>query len=138
MSATGESFAAWRISSEYAFPIPEKSVGSVSARFSVWFSLSRRAENASSVASSGSRPPGSSAASASSPATSLIHARFFGLASVRRSVPESKSSERRPIFFGMGAPALSPLEAARDHEVEDEEEIVFEREDEALPEPGHR
>ena len=37
VSASGESRARCRISSEYALPIPLKSCGSVSARLSVWF-----------------------------------------------------------------------------------------------------
>ena len=41
----------------------------------------------------------------------------------RRTEPASKSRDRRPIFFGMGAGAGRPLQPARHHEVEDEEEF---------------
>ncbi len=69
--------------------------------------------NAPRDASSGSRPPGSSAARASGPETTRTHARFFGLASVRSRVPWSKRRERRPIFFGMGRGASPALHRRR-------------------------
>ena len=46
-------------------------------------------------------PPGSSAASAASPRTSCIEARFFELASVKNSVPCANSNDARIIFGPM-------------------------------------
>ena len=75
VSASGDRRARCRISSEYALPMPLKRRGSVSARFSVWFSATRRAANASRVAAITSIPPASSAASAARPATTCSEAR---------------------------------------------------------------
>ena len=105
VSFTGDSRARWRISSPYALPMPEKIVGSVSARLSVWLSEVSAARNSASVASSGSRPPGSCSASAASPRTRWIAARFFVPASVMISVPVLKSSAATPILAGGRAPA---------------------------------
>src|ERR1022692_708704 len=144
--ATGESFAAWRISSEYAFPMPEKSVGSVRARFSVWFSLLRRAVNCSRVAPSGSPPPGPGAGGEAAgierggrvlsghepKPRALLRAR---LGQEQRPGVEVESQKADPLR-DRGAGCL-PLQAAGDHQVKDEEEIFFEREYETLPQPGH-
>src|SRR5215831_18029323 len=46
---TGESLARWRISSEYALPMPEMMRGSVRARLSVWFSCVMAALSSSAV-----------------------------------------------------------------------------------------
>ena len=63
-----------------------------------------------------------------------IDARRFDPASVRTSVPLSKSNAARPILPGSFAPGGEPLEAAGDHQMDDEEELVFECEDDALAE----
>src|SRR5215467_11056388 len=53
--------------------------GSVIVRFTVWFSRTSASRNWSSVTSSGSMPPGSSAVIPASPRTSCSDARFFEL-----------------------------------------------------------
>ena len=52
-------------------------------------------------------PPGSSAASASRPATSFNEARRFLLASVKIIVPVEKSSAAMPLRFGIALPTRS-------------------------------
>src|SRR6267143_35341 len=106
---TGESRARWRISSEYAFPIPLNSRGSVSERLSVWFSRSSASRKAASGASSTSIPPRSIARTASAPRTKCKDARFFVAASVRTSVPYGKSMAASPTLPGTLAPRSSHL-----------------------------
>src|SRR5437660_1414610 len=105
VSFTGDSRARCRISSPYALPMPEKIVGSVSARLSVWLSAVSAARNSSRPAVSGSSPPGSCSARAASPRTRWIAARFFVPASVMTSVPVVKSKAATPIRPGGRAPA---------------------------------
>ena len=85
--------------------MPEKIVGSVSARLSVWLSVVSAARNSSRLAVSGSRPPGSCSASAPAPRTRWMAARFFVPASVMTSVPVLKSKAATPILPGGRAPA---------------------------------
>ena len=99
----GESLAACRISSEYAFPTPLNRFGSVNARLSVWFSLRSRAANSSSVVCSISRPPGSSCRRASSPSINCSDARRLVPASVTVSVPLPNSSRASAARFDRGA-----------------------------------
>ncbi len=102
--ATGESCASHRISSEKAFPMPEKTWGSVSARFRVRFCAVRTAANSALDTSSGSTPPRSSLRTASSESNTHIPARFLVPCSVRMRVPSSKSQAASPTFLGMAAP----------------------------------
>jgi len=67
----GESFAACKISSEYAFPMPLRTRGSVNARLSVRFSATSAERNASKPQVKTSMPPGSSAAAAPSHSSML-------------------------------------------------------------------
>ena len=106
VSRAGDSFARWRISSEYALPIPDNKRGSVSERFSVWFSRRSADSNSSRVEASGSIPPRSNSSSARA---RWIEARFFVAASVSTSVPEGKSRAASPTFPGIFAPRSSHL-----------------------------
>ena len=71
-------------------------------------------------------------------ARACSEARFFVLASVSSSVPCSKSKRRVPdLAPAIAAACVAPVEAARDHQVEDQEELVVELEHDALAEPAH-
>ena len=85
--------------------------------------------------SSTSRPPRSKSASAARPATRWSDARFFGagLGEDQRAVREVERGEA-DLARQLRAPRL-PVQPAGDHQVEDEEEVVVEREDDALAEP---
>ncbi len=72
--------------------MPEKSRGSVSARFKVWFSDTSRSAKAPRLAASTSMPPASSARSASRPATTCSDARRLLPASVSTIEPTSNSN----------------------------------------------
>src|SRR5712691_3954943 len=101
---TGDRRARWRISSEYALPMPLKRCGSVRERFRLWRSRVSRVRNVSRSVSNTSTPPGSSAREASSPRRMCSDARRFDPASVRSSVPFGKSKAARPSFAGIFAP----------------------------------
>ena len=108
----------------------------MSARFKVWFSLERRAVNAGRSVSKTSSPAASNAASAADPCTQWIDARRFVPASVSASAPFGNSktaSVIRPGGFACGQPA----QPTRDHEVQHEKPLTFERENEALAEASH-
>ena len=87
--------------------MPLKRRGSVSARLSVWFSLTSRVANASRSASSTSSPPRSNGCRPASPSTRWIDARRVVPASVRTSVPVGKSKEASAILPGALPPAAS-------------------------------
>ena len=62
------------------------------------------------------------------PATTRTHARFFGLASVRRSrVPDRNPGRGGRSSLEWGLRRLAPLQSARDHEMKNEEEILLRR-----------
>ena len=103
--ASGESCAACRISSEYAFPMPLSTRGSVSARLSVWFSAVSAARNESGSADKTSMPPGSSANNAASPSSTCKEARRLLPASVSTSEPLGKSKAARLCRPASLAPA---------------------------------
>src|SRR5262245_18017825 len=84
--------------------MPLNSRGSVSARFRVWLSRDSAARKALRSHSRTSIPPRAKAASPSSPATRCREARFFDPASVRSSVPVSKSNAASPSLPGIFAP----------------------------------
>jgi len=107
VSFIGDIRARWRISSEYELPMPLNSRGSVSARLTVWFSRTSASRKTSMPASSGSMPPRSSDTSPSRPCSRCSDARRFDPASVRISVPVSKSNAARPNFPGTFAPGAS-------------------------------
>jgi len=110
----GESCAACKISSEYAFPIPSTIRGSVSARFNVWFSPVSAARNESRSAANTSIPPASNAARPASPPTTCNDARCLLPASVSTSEPRGKSNAARfclppsfaSRFFQCSRPAI--------------------------------
>ena len=118
----------------------EEMRGSVSARLSVWFSARERARaNASSSASSDLEAAADRcAASASAPRTRWSDARLLRARLGERAACRSAKSKRGEADARRRdrAPRGSPAQAAGDHQVEDEEEIVVEREDDALAEPA--
>ena len=101
----------------------------------------RRAELPRRSTVSTSRPPGSCDASSFSPRTRYSDARRFDPASVRISEPLSKVECGETDLAGNlwmlrsapSAPVCGPLEAAGDHQVDDEEQLVFELHTSRLP-----
>ena len=102
---------------------------------SVWFSRVSASRNISTVASSGSMPPRSSARTASAPRTSCIDARFRELASVKSSVPFdiTKRGEQQPGPDARLLVRLAPTQPAGDHQVKDEKQIVSKPDEDAFP-----
>ena len=84
--------------------MPLKIRGSVSARFSVRFSVVSAARKSARLEPSGSSPPRSNAASDFCPRTRCRLARFLVLASVSSSVPFGKSKAARPTLPGIFSP----------------------------------
>ncbi len=106
VSAIGDSCAACRISSEYAFPIPLTSRGSVRALLSVRFSTVRASRNELRSLVKISIPPGSTESNPSSPTRTCNDARRFVPASVSTREPRGKSKAARfcrPDSFAPGA-----------------------------------
>ena len=117
--------------------MPEKSRGSVSARFSgVVLARQRRAEagRAARRAPRGRRgrtPSSAGAAGHEVQRGALLRA---GLGEDERPVLEVEGRERRrvpPTLRGL----LLPVQPARDHEVQDQEALALEREDDPLADP---
>ena len=134
-NASGDSRARWRISSEYALPMPLKRRGSVRTRLSVWFAIRRLVVNASSEQSRTSRPPGSCAAQAL-PAADEEQGRAVlraGLGQDQAAVREVEGRQRA-LARELRAGAF-PVEAAGDHEMEDQPEIVVEPDRDPLADP---
>ena len=80
-------------------------VGIREARFSVWFSLRRRAAKARELRAQDLHSAGIERLELAAPRRRWMLARFFVLASVRMRVPLSKSNAASPTLPGMGAPA---------------------------------
>jgi len=102
---TGESWAACKISSEYALPMPLTMRGSVRALLSVRFSTVSASRNELRSLVKTSIPPGSTACKASSPARTDNDARCFVPASVSTREPVGKSKAARllrPASFAWG------------------------------------
>ena len=128
----GDNFAACRISSEYALPMPLKIRGSVRARLSVWFCAVSRAPKAARSAAMTSRPCGLSASIAASPSTMWIDAWRFDPASVKITDPAGKSNAARPDLSGNRGAALAPSQASRDHQVDHRRKPALELDDDSL------
>ena len=108
--------------------MPLKRCGSVSARFSVWFSRRSAAANASQVGVEHLEAAGIVRASASRPCTTCSDARRFDarLGQDQRAVLEVER-QQADLAGHLGARRL-PAEAAGDHQVDDEEELALELE----------
>ena len=119
--------------------MPLKRRGSVSARFSVWFSRAqRRDELRRASRRARSSPPGSSAASAASPADEVqrrapLRARLGEEQRPGREV-ERRQADLAPASF---APGGLPVQPARDHQVQDEPEVALEPDGDALADAAH-
>src|SRR5216117_3854477 len=111
--------------------MPLSSRGSVSARLSVWFSLSSAARNAAGSATNTSIPPASCSPSDHSPCTRWIAARRLVPASVSTIVPLSSSNAASPC---LPAPRTRrfPVQTPGDHQMDHEKEIALERKDDPL------
>ena len=119
--------------------MPLTRCGSVSARLSVWFSRVNASWNCSSVASSGSMPPGSSARERRLAAHHL-HRRAFpraGLGEEERAVRELERREEHLRAHAGLLPRLAPPQAAGDHQVDDQEQVVGEHQHDALADAAH-
>ena len=116
--------------------MPAKMRGSVSVRFSVWRSRVERASGTRRQVGVEHLEPARDRAprAPSAPRTTWSDARFRVLASVRISVPAREVERREPDLPRDARPRRLPVEPARDHQVQDEEEVVLEPEDDALPE----
>ena len=95
VSAMGDSWAACRISSEYALPMPLTMRGSVRALLSVRFSTVSASRNELRSLAKTSIPPGSTERKSSSPARTDKDARCFVPASVSTREPVGKSKAAR-------------------------------------------
>ena len=113
--------------------MPLKMCGSVSARFSVWFSAISRAANAARSASSTSSPPGSCSPSAASPAPGGWRPAASSPASVSSSVPLGEVEGEQPDLAGNRRAPLAPPQPAGDHQVDDEEQVPSNAKTSRLP-----
>ena len=130
--------------------MPEKSVGSVSARLSVWFSLRRRAAKASARRLERLEAAGVEGGERGAPRDdphprALLRAR---LGEEKSPVVEEKREKTDFLWNGKRGVAGPPSKAPRDHEVQNEEKVAvallvriplftFKEKYEALPQPGH-
>ncbi len=108
------------------------------ARFSVWFSLRRRAEKTSRVAAERLETSrierGERLLSRDEP-----HPRAFLRARLgQEERPGVEIHREEADLLRDGRASLFPLESAGDHEVKDEEQTFFEGQDEAFAQSGHR
>src|SRR4029077_13005744 len=137
VSITGDSLAACKISSEYALPMPLNSVGSVSARFSVWFSRRNRAANCGRTACSISMPPRILLLQRLLAVQKMERRASLGarLGEGQRAVGELKPRQHRAL--GQARTFFKPVQAARDHQVEDQPIIALEPDGDTLADPPH-
>ena len=118
--------------------MPLNSRGSVSDRFTVWLSERRRSANASSVGVEHLESAARELGEAASPRTRWSDARRLVPASVSVSVPVGNSNAARSARRAGLVASRLPVKTARDHEMEDDEQIVVHADDDALAEPAHR
>ncbi len=121
VKARGESRAAWRISSEYAFPTPLTMRGSVNARFKVRFSrISRHGVIRWAESSSNAASPWRSAGCRTSDRDALR----LSPASVQRERSRRKTKAPTSGTLEGGVGSL-PLQGAGDHQVQHEPEVAI-------------
>ncbi len=119
-------------------PIPEKSEGSVSARFSVWFSRRSAAANDGEVG-----PERLEAAAVERAERRLAAHEVQRRAPLRAGLGEDERAGREveggePHLARELRPGRLPVEPARDHEVQRQEQLAVEREHDPLPQPADR
>ena len=115
--------------------MPLNRCGSVSARFSVWFSRAQRAANAASVASSTSSPPGSCCGQRRRAPDDMKRRPPLVPASVSISVPVVEIERQQTDLAGNLRAGRLPAEPPGDHQVKDEEQLAFGLDHDALAEP---
>ena len=112
--------------------MPLMSRGSVRDRLSVWFSLRSRALKSARLAFITSSPPRSNAASAASPCDHMNGGPAFRprLGEVERAIGENKLGE--PHLAPERLSGGPPSQSARDHEVDDDEEVALHAQHDSL------
>ena len=118
--------------------MPEKRRGSVSARLAVWFSRVSASRKRGRLAPRTSIPPRSSSARPSLARDEVKRGALLrrGLRQHERTLGEVERRERSAACHLRAA--LSPVEPARDHQVQDEKEPALENEDDPLPDAAQR
>ena len=115
----------------------ERGAGSVSARLSVWFSRRERGgegplDRARAARSRRDHEP----RARSRPRTRCSDARRLAPASVSTSVPSAKSSPSSAPRPASVASGCAPVQPARDHQVDDQPQLAFEADRDALADPA--